>query len=62
VSTKLFVGQNGGFFEAINALSNFNVNVSLAGVKVSLGKCIFVDDGWGEIFTMNSHVLKKFHV
>jgi hypothetical protein len=61
VSTKLFVGQNGGFFEAIRALSNFNVNVSL-GVKVSLGKCIFVDECWGEIFTMNSHVLKNFHV
>jgi hypothetical protein len=61
VSAKLIVCQDGGLFEAIHALSDFDVGVTL-GVEVGRGKLIlFLDILW-DIPAMYPHILVYCHV
>lgn len=61
VSSKLIVGQDGGFLEAIHAFADFNVGVSF-GVEVGRGKLVLFLDVLWYVFAVDSHILVNCHV
>ena len=57
---ELFVGENGGLFEAVHTFANFKETIA-AGVEVVLGEAVFLNDFRGQMPTMNLHILVHSH-
>ena len=60
MSSKLFVCQDGGFFEAVHTFANFEVCIAFV-VEEIFGEIVFVHDLVDDVATMDAHILENRH-